>query len=74
MNRITGFSEIALSIASRIGLLERIARSGLRWSDLEGEGVDAVAEFGAEDVVNKLVLGDPSEAGKRGSATPASKW
>ena len=29
--------------------------------------MDAVAELGAEDVVNKLVLGDPGQAGKRGS-------
>ena len=64
MNRITGFSEIALSIASRIGLLT-CRSSGLRWSDLEGEGVDPVAELGAEHVVNKLVLGDAAEAGKR---------
>src|ERR1700678_2067954 len=64
MNRITGFSEIALWIASRIGVVAESLIGALRGRRLDRQGVDAVADLGSEHVVDELMLCDTAEAGE----------
>ena len=70
MNRITGFSAIALWIASRIWVLTsslmRCSPFPLPGLRLDGERVDPAADLGAEHVVDEPVLGDPGQALERG--------
>ena len=48
------------------GLIAHRASSASAVLVLNGEGVDAVAELGAEHVVDEPVLGDPRQAAERG--------
>ena len=59
-----------LWIASRMGLVA--PRSWVSFGDLWSgrEGVDAVAELGAEDVIDEPVLGDAAQPAERGRARP----